>query len=122
MRVLICGGRDFTDYRRFAAAMHEIELEHGPFSVIMHGGAKGADHCAHLWANSPIGAKSEVIFEADWATYGKAAGPKRNQRMIDEGKPDLVVAFPGGRGTADMVRCARIAKLAVVEALHVKTG
>jgi hypothetical protein len=44
---------------------------------------------------------------ADWNTHGRAAGPIRNQRMLDEVKPELVVAFPGGRGTADMVRRAR---------------
>ena len=115
MKVLICGGRDFTDYRRFAVAMREITLEYGPFDVAIHGDAKGADHCAHLWANSPIGSKSEIVFEADWKTHGNAAGPKRNQQMLDEGKPDLVVAFPGGRGTADMVRRAKVAKLPVIE-------
>lgn len=47
------------------------------------------------------------------ATNGKAAGPIRNQRMLDEGKPDLVVAFPGGRGTADMVRRAKAAGVPV---------
>ena len=34
---------------------------------------------------------------------GYRAGPIRNQEMLDKGKPDLVIAFPGGKGTADMV-------------------
>lgn len=50
-------------------------------------------------------------FPADWKRYGKAAGPIRNQQMIDEGKPDLVLAFHENinesRGTKDMVARAR---------------
>lgn len=53
---------------------------------------------------------------ADWSKYGKAAGPMRNQKMLDEYKPDLVVALPGGRGTADMVSRARVAGVEVIEA------
>jgi hypothetical protein len=40
---------------------------------------------------------------------GRAAGPRRNQRMLEDFRPDLVVAFPGGRGTAYMVRRAGLA-------------
>ena len=47
----------------------------------------------------------------DWKKYGKKAGPLRNQQMLEEGKPDLVVAFPGGNGTADMVRRAKKANI-----------
>jgi hypothetical protein len=55
------------------------------------------------------------VYMADWDGLGRKAGPIRNQRMLDEGKPDLVIAFPGGRGTADMVRRAREAGVEVVE-------
>jgi hypothetical protein len=57
-----------------------------------------------------------VRFEckADWRKYGAAAGPIRNQRML-EGPPDIVVAFAGGKGTADMVQRARAAGIAVIE-------
>lgn len=43
----------------------------------------------------------------------RAAGPIRDQEMLDKGKPDLVVAFLGNRGTADMVRRAREAGVPV---------
>ena len=56
-----------------------------------------------------------VVFHADRAKYGRAAGPIRNQQMLDEGRPTLVVAFPDGRGTADMVRRARSAGVEVIE-------
>jgi len=55
-----------------------------------------------------------TTFDADWK-LGKKAGPLRNQRMIDEGRPDLVVAFPGGKGTADMVRRAEAAGVKVLK-------
>lgn len=114
MRVLVCGGRDFNNYLFFARSMNAVRDEVGPFTTIIHGGAKGADWAAHLYANSGF-KKEEVVFRADWKQHGRRAGPIRNQRMIDEGKPDLVVAFPGGSGTADMVRRARAANIPVKE-------
>lgn len=117
LRVLICGGRDFQDYRYFARMVAQTQMGRRPFAEIIHGGAKGADWCAHLLANSAI-RRIERVFPADWKAHGKAAGPKRNQRMIDEGKPDLVIAFPGGRGTADMVRRAKAAGIEVIPIPH----
>lgn len=81
--------------------------------MIIHGGARGADSLAAYWA-----AHSGVPFEtyqADWKQHGRGAGPIRNKRMLSEGKPDLVVAFPGGSGTAHMVRIAREAGVKVME-------
>ena len=57
---------------------------------------------------------------ADWEKLGRKGGPIRNQLMLDEGRPDLVVAFPGRRGAADMVRRARTACIEVIE-VDVKT-
>jgi hypothetical protein len=55
------------------------------------------------------------MFPAQWDRYGEAAGPIRNAWMLEFGKPDLVVAFPGGRGTADMISKARKAGIEVCE-------
>ena len=73
-------------------------------ALIAHGDAPGADTMAGNWANWHL--IKVTRFPAEWRKYGKSAGPVRNQKMIDEGKPDLVVAFPGGNGTADMCRRA----------------
>ena len=54
------------------------------------------------------------VYMADWKRLGRKAGPIRNQRMLVEGKPDLVVAFPGGKGTAGMVTLARNASVEVI--------
>ena len=115
MRVLVCGGRD---YRRrqdvdgfLGCALEGCRFGGGRLTVI-EGGAPGADRFAREWAEAN-GVDVET-FEADWSR-GKRAGPERNARMLAEGKPDLVIAFPGGRGTADMVRRARAAGVEVVE-------
>jgi hypothetical protein len=52
---------------------------------------------------------------ADWGQYGAPAGPIRNKTMLTQGRPDVVLAFPGGTGTADMKRQARRAGVRVVE-------
>jgi hypothetical protein len=114
MRVLVCGSRDIDmDGRKYVhSRLDELDETRGPFRVVIHGLAPGVDREAASWAKDM--GRLEAPFRADWHTHGKAAGPIRNQRMIDEGKPDLVIAFPGGRGTADMVRRARAAGLEVI--------
>lgn len=111
MRVLVCGGRKFNDYDCVRKWLDRIKRLHG-CDTIIHGGASGADSCAHRWA-VVNGVKLE-IFRAQWNIYGRSAGPIRNAQMIEVGKPDLIVAFPGGKGTADMVRKAQQADITVV--------
>lgn len=112
MRVLVCGGRDYNDGARLSAVLHKLHQEAG-IDLIIEGGAKGADFLAHVWATMEDVPTER--FEADWENQGSFAGPARNKRMLDEGKPDLVIAFPGGRGTADMCRKARRAGVEVIE-------
>lgn len=108
MRVLVCGGRDYRDRDYVFSVLSHLRLKHGEITVIQ-GGATGADQHARDWCFGSPG-KAHLINEpADWKKHGKAAGPMRNQRMLDEHKPDLVIAFPGGAGTADMVRRAKAA-------------
>ena len=119
MRVLVCGGREFDDWRLLNETLLKLTYNEGTGVnldevVIIQGGAKGADFLGKVWAIYHIGVTYED-YPADWKTYGKAAGSIRNQQMLDEGKPDLVVAFPGGNGTADMVRRAKKAGVEVIE-------
>ena len=109
-KVLVCGGRDYDDWGVLYDTLYDL-LEDGPI-VIIQGGAKGADFLAKVWAKHMIQESHE--YPANWKTYGKRAGSVRNQQMLDEGKPDLVVAFQGGHGTADMVRRARKAGVEVL--------
>lgn len=131
MIVLVCGGRDFGSLanrvrptpEEIARAAAErsflrsaLDAQHAaePIALLIHGGARGADREAGAWGlEHGIHVRA---FPADWVHDGKAAGPIRNQRMLVQGKPSLVIAFPGGRGTADMVRRSRRAGVRVIEA------
>lgn len=91
----------------------ERYFQDGLVDLIIHGGAAGADSSAGEWARSKYGVH-EVKVNANWYLHGKAAGPMRNAAMLLL-KPDLVIAFPGDRGTAHMVKLAREAGVEVVE-------
>ncbi len=126
MRVLVCGGRDYKDRDHIWNTLCEIDAE-TPITVVIHGCATGADDEGMIWAQAC--GKKHAPFAAAWddlshpdalirtrrdgSRYDAKAGPRRNARMIAEGKPDLVVAFPGGDGTADMVRKARAAGIPI---------
>jgi hypothetical protein len=111
MRVLVCGGRDYSDFEHLSKVLDQ-HYRARPFSHLIHGGASGADALADRWA-----ADNHVFrlpFYAEWKVFGRSAGPIRNGRMIEEGKPDLVLAFPGGRGTADMISKSEAAGISVL--------
>lgn len=112
MRVIVCGGRDYQDGARLSAVLRKLHSEAG-IDLLIEGGAKGADFLAHVWAT--MEGIDTQRYEADWEAFGSFAGPKRNKAMLDEGKPDLVIAFPGGAGTRNMIRQARKAGVEVVE-------
>lgn len=124
-RILICGGRDYDNWPEFCAAMdsfiadrgwHTIPDQYGnwlPEVTVISGGAQGADSMADQWAMINWCPFEE--YKADWKTHGRAAGPIRNEQMLYEGTPDVVIAFPGGKGTAHMMKIARKAGVEVVE-------
>jgi hypothetical protein len=112
VKVLVCGGRDYADAGFLYGFLDTLKP-----SVVVHGCAPGADSLAGRWATER-GVPQEP-YPADWQKYGRRAGPLRNEQMLREAKPDLVVAFPGGRGTAHMVR---IAEEAGVKVIHAEDG
>jgi hypothetical protein len=114
MRVLVCGGRDFLNRTAVWKELNGLHAKHGRLTVIQ-GGARGVDQMAREWCYD-VRSVHMINEPADWLKHGPAAGPIRNQLMLDEHKPDMVLAFPGGRGTADMVRRAEKAGVPV---LHV---
>ena len=117
MRVLVCGGRDFNSraFLELVLDQHIGAQGHpdNPRDVLIHGAARGADTLAAEWGKSR-GLKV-IAFPADWKRHGYKAGFIRNQEMLDVGKPTLVIAFPGGPGTRDMVRRAKKAAIEVRE-------
>lgn len=109
MKVLVCGGRDYQDreaIRRVLDKQHHVIA----FTHLIHGTCIGVDQIAAKWAEDN-GVQS-VGCPAQWWKYGKAGGPIRNRRML-ELQPDLLIAFPGGRGTANMVSQAKEANVQV---------
>ena len=104
MKVLICGGHDYYREDTIVRTLDEIHAE-TPITCLIEGGANGADTLAYNWAKAR--GVPDKSFPADWNKHGKNAGPKRNQVMLKQGAPDLVVAFPGGASTAHMVKLAR---------------
>ena len=103
MKIMVTGGRR---YENSDAVRAELDYEHAKSPVeLIVGDATGADAHARAWAEDR-GIKPRVFY-AYWREEGPAAGPLRNQRMVDEA-PDLCLAFPGGKGTADAVaRCIK---------------
>ena len=126
LTVLVCGGRDYKDYDQVCNELWYIVHQNGLLADeadnpegfrlnlrIVNGGARGADTLATNFAVANFCEFKE--YKADWDKYKKAAGFIRNQQMLDEEDVDLVIAFPGGNGTADMVRRAKKAGIPVVE-------
>jgi hypothetical protein len=114
MKVLICGDRNYQDYTKVLSHIKSLLVDHKEL-LIIEGGAKGADTLAKE-AAIECGVKYKEI-KADWKRYGRAAGPKRNQQMLDE-NPNLVLAFHPNinesKGTKDMVNRARKAGIEVL--------
>lgn len=114
MKILVCGGRDYSDHEEVANVLDGYCYSVPAMSVaIIHGGARGADSLAGRYAQE--NGICEIVVKANWDVHGKSAGPIRNQWMLDYCNPNIVVAFPGGAGTADMVRRARKAGVEVLE-------
>lgn len=109
---IVCGGRLFDDELRVCNALDEIEQDLGVELIVYHGGATGADSAAGRWAKAR-GRELHVV-RAKWAVFGRAAGRIRNEKMLKLAKPQLVVAFPGGVGTAHMEAIARAAGVEVI--------
>lgn len=110
MKILVCGGRF---YKNISAVFHALDTLHAKrgITLIIQGGATGADSLAHQWANMRNVPCQE--FAADWKKHGRAAGPMRNAQMLIEALPDGVVAFPGDSGTKDMISKAEKAGIKV---------
>ena len=95
--VLVCGGRDFKDQKWLFEVLDSMDID-----CIVHGAAVGADSLAGLWAvRNKV---PEIIVPAQWNNYDRAAGPIRNGWMLKFTRVNHVVAFPGGRGTLNMIQ------------------
>lgn len=109
MKILVCGGRTYSDRLHLFETLDALHAKK-PIELLINGGANGADSLAADWAASrSVPCHTEY---AKWRKYGKEAGPRRNRAMLVY-EPDLVVAFPGGIGTASMCHLAEKAGVKV---------
>lgn len=115
MKIIVTGGRHsrerelvFNWLSDFYCELREADDD----LTVVQGGATGVDKYARDWC---------MQYGVPFVNYpyprelGRAGGPIRNRRMAVQEKPDRVVAFPGGAGTASMVRIARELGIAVIE-------
>jgi len=117
MRILVCGSRHFDDFNQLNQLLADLDFRgtvgEPRIKTIIEGEAKGADTLARKWGE--MNGKEILKFPADWDKHGRAAGPIRNNQMLDEGKPDLVVAFlaKDSKGTKNMIEQAEKAGVPV---------
>lgn len=114
MRVLVCGSRNWRGMEAIRRELQCLVNAHRTV-VVIHGTARGADMLTDLVAQRLF--LRVRPFPPDWERYGKGAGVIRNRQMLEEGKPDLVLAFTkdlqSSRGTLNMVNQARAAGVPV---------
>jgi hypothetical protein len=119
MRVLICGDRNWTDRESIDSLLATLPRE---TTTIIHGNAKGADRIAGEIAEG-YGMDVE-FYPAMWNLYGRAAGPKRNAKMLEKGRPEYIVYYhadlASSKGTRNMVNQAREAGLPVLNGLRIR--
>jgi len=111
IRVGVTGGRNYHNARLVAEMLGFARVMQNEITIVV-GCANGLDRLVRNWA-----IKHGITFEefkADWKTHGKAAGPIRNQKMLDSGMI-ILIAFPGGTGTAHMTGICRKAGVQVIE-------
>ena|SRR6187551_819498 len=115
MKILVCGSRDWVNKE---VIFYALEALHPKNEIdIIHGDAPGADRMAAEYAEA-LEFRSVTPYRADWKSFGKAAGFKRNLEMLDQ-EPDLVIAFwdgmsKGSKHTIDQA-VARGIEVRVVE-------
>ena len=111
-RIIVCGGKDFTNQTYCFATLDSI-LPNYEQPEIISGHAKGADTFGEEYAK--LHGLKLTVFPAEWKRYGKAVGPIRNKQMLLyalEENP-VVIAFWNGtsRGTKNMITQARKANV-----------
>lgn len=114
MRIAVTGGRDFNDVECVHRTLNALHQQYG-ITELAHGKARGADSLSGSWAIHH--GVTVVTYEANWRELGKRAGVVRNEVMLREFKPDVLVVFPGGVGTAHCTHTAKRMNIPTIEAV-----
>ena len=128
--IIVCGGRSYgrvpSNPFNYQRAADQARQERGRLFVIMRsarerlgatrfvmGDATGADSLAARWCEE--NGVDFKVYPADWDQHGSKAGPIRNQQMLEQESPAAVIAFPGSKGTRNMVGLAEKAGVRVIK-------
>lgn len=112
LKLIVTGGRNLHDYEYIHNTLDKID-QHSTIAEIVHGGAQGVDFASGEWGYKNN--KTVTVYRANWQQFGKAAGPIRNKVMLEDNlDADYLLAFPGGKGTANMCDLAKKAGLDVI--------
>lgn len=115
IRLIVAGSRDGFTYEEVKRELDAWIAQHGRPDEILHGGARGVDTFASVYATvHRIPQRAFEISRADWKLYGTAAGPIRNERMAEEATHALVIHLETP-GSLDMLAQARKRGLHVTE-------
>ena len=109
--IVVTGGRDYKDQATLDNVLNALQP-----TLVVQGGASGADAMAVQWAID-----NEVwfeTFEAEWEALGRGAGPVRNQKMLEAHINATVIAFPGNKGTKDCIKRAKSLGMVVLQVLE----
>jgi hypothetical protein len=97
---IFCGSRKWTDRERIRRDLKSLP----PGSIVIEGGAPGADRIAREEAHA-LGIHVATV-QALWDFYEKSAGYRRNEAMARL-QPDYCYAYPlDGPGTKHMIQIA----------------
>jgi hypothetical protein len=101
MRVIIAGGRDYHNYDTVLEAIKESQFN---ITTVVSGGAAGVDAMGEKYAED-MNLRLNV-YNADWATHGRAAGPIRNRKMSENADALIAIWDGKSRGTRNMIETA----------------
>jgi len=116
--ILICGDRNWSDFTKIREVLLKVIGTRSLQEVeVVHGGARGADSIGG-WIAKDIGIPTIHVHPADWEKHGKAAGPIRNELMLQKHDVDIVLAFHSNieesKGTKHMISCAKKKNIPVI--------
>ncbi len=102
IRVGVTGGRYYRNKSKVWEVLNAAKEKFGDRMFLVVGCATGLDRYARWWADENLASDKHKTYYADWDRSGNPAGHHRNYAMAISGL-DILIAFPGGRGTANMV-------------------
>ncbi len=112
MKIIIAGSRTFTDYKKLTEVCNHILQDQTNIEIVSGAYYKGADKLGEQYAKEK-GYKL-TQFPADWKSYGRAAGPLRNEQMANYA--DALIAFWDGKskGTKHMIEQSKSYNLKII--------